>query len=216
MNFRAARLLLVPILALAACGGGGSGRDPTVILGNVLSASGGSASGPAPVRFWRLALAWFRAEADAQVPGIVVSILNTNRSTQTDEAGLFRFEVGQFGPVNLRFAGNGADGTLTVVLPFGGIYELVDVEIEGSEVTVEEQRIAFRGPITAIDCQQRLLVILSGERVSYRVRIADETVIRDEEGETLTCPELSMGREAEVFSVVENLDTVVATVIQLN
>jgi cell division septation protein DedD len=199
----------------AACGGGGDDRDPTVIQGNVVSASAGTAARPSQSP-WRLALRFVRGEAIAQAPGVTVSVVNTDRSTETDEEGLFRFEVGQFGAHNLRFAGNGADATLVAILPFGGTYELADVEVEGNDVTVDEQRITFRGPITGIDCQQRLLQVLSGQRVPYRVRLATGTIIRDEEGETLSCPELSMGREAEVFSLVEELDTVIATEIQLN
>ena len=197
---------------LIACGGGGGDREPTVISGNVRSV--GTVAGD--VTLWAKIVRWIAPTASAQVPGITVAIVNTNRSTTTDEHGLFRMDVGQFGPSTLHFSGEGADATYPVVLPFGGSYVLIDVDLDGSDVTVAQEQAFFRGPITGKDCNQRLLVVLSGERVTYRVRIPPETIIRNAEGEEIGCRRIVLGREAEVASIVENLDTVVATEIQLN
>ena len=205
-------------LSFAGCGGGGGGgRDLTIVSGNVRSASGGSASLDGSRRgVWaRLASLFFGSEAIAQVPGITVAIANTDRSTVTDENGFFRMEVGQFGVVNLLFSGNGVNAGRTVVLPFGGSYQLIDVDIDGGDVTVGDEQITFEGPITAVDCNQNLIVVTSGGRVNFRVRIGG-AILRDEQGEEIACGELILGQGAEVFALVEQLETVIATEVQVN
>jgi hypothetical protein len=207
-------LALAALATVAACSGGsGSGRSPTIVAGNVVSASAGLSSRGAILRLWRLVAAWWRAEVVAQVPGITVAIAGSSTAGTTDDLGFFRLEGNQFGPVVVQFTGNGANAGLPVTLPFGGELELVNVVLSGSEITVAEQRIHFEGPITGIDCQANLLQVLSGEQVPFRVRLQSGTSIIEENGDPLSCDELFTGRGADVQGNVNSQGDVLAAAI---
>jgi hypothetical protein len=210
-------LALAALATVAACSGGsGNGRSPTIVSGNVVSASAGLSSRGALRRLWQLVAAWWRADAVAQVPGITVAIAGSSTAGTTDDLGFFRLEGNQFGPVVMQFTGNGANAGLPVTLPFGGELELINVALSGSEITVGEQRIHFEGPITGIDCQANLLQVLSGEQVAFRVRLQSGTSIVDENGERLSCDNLFTGRGADVQGTVNAQGDVLAVVIIVN
>jgi Domain of unknown function (DUF5666) len=214
------RILLPALFSLfavlvAACGGGGSGgRPPTTVDGNVRSASAATARHGLG-NLWRLVRAWTFAEAVAQVPGITVSIQASSTTTTTDSNGFFQLQGNNFGPATLQFTGNGADATLPVTLPAGGVLDLIDVDLVGSRITVSEQRISFEGPITGIDCRGNLLQVLSGELVPFRVRLESSTVIVDQSGAPLSCGSLSTGPTAQVQGNVDSRGDVEATLIQV-
>jgi hypothetical protein len=210
-------LALAALATVAACSGGsGNGRNPTIVSGNVVSASAGLSSREAIRPLWQLVATWWRAEAVAQVPGITVAITGSSTAGTTDDFGFFRLEGNQFGPVVVQFTGNGANAGLPVTLPFGGELELVNVALSGSEITVGEQRIHFEGPITGIDCQGSLLQVLSGEQVPFRVRLQSGTSIVDESGNPLSCGDLFTGRGADVQGNVNSQGDVVAALIVVN
>jgi hypothetical protein len=207
-------LALALLAIVTGCNGGsGDGRSPTIVAGNVVSASAGVTSRGAIRRLWQLALGWWRSEAIAQVPGITVAIAGSSTAGITDDLGVFRLEGNQFGPVVLQFTGNGANAALPVTLPFGGELEVVNVELRGSEITVEEQRIHFEGPITGIDCQANLLQVLSGEQVPFRVRLQPGTSIVDDTGDPLICADLFTGRGADVQGTVDSQGDVLAVAL---
>ena len=208
-------LLLLAAISVACGGGSSGGRNPTVIDGNVKSASAATASRGLP-RLWRLAMAWWRGEATAQVPGIAVTLVGTTSTTTSDEQGFFRLEGNQFGPNSLEFSGNGADVTYPLTLPFGGEVDLVDVQIHGSQIQIGQHRIHFDGPITGIDCNSFLLQVLSGEQVAFRVRLTSGTVIEDQNGAPLQCTDLGLGRGADVQGTVRSNGDVTAVVLQEN
>jgi hypothetical protein len=210
-------LALASLAIVAGCSGGsGNGRSPTIVAGNVVSASAGLASRSVIRRLWQLAAASWRSEAVAQVPGITVAIAGSSTAGTTDDLGFFRLEGNQFGPVVIQFTGNGANAGLPVTLPFGGELDLVNVALSGSEITVGEQRIHFDGPITGIDCQANLLQVLSGEQVPFRVRLQPGTSIVDETGAPLSCADLFTGRGADVQGNVNSLGDVLAVALVVN
>ena len=199
----AAVVATVAVTTLAACSGGSPGRDETVVSGNVRSAVP-IALASAPPTLWQRVTSWWRAEAVAQAPGIGVSIVGSTVSTTTDEAGFFRIDSRAFGEATLRFAAEGIDASLGVVLPAGGEFELVNVDLEGLRATVEEMRIHFSGPLTAVDCDGGLVQVLSGERVPFRLRIDSQTPFFDSEGRPIACTGLVLGRDADVQAVVNS------------
>ena len=216
------RLLQILVLVtISACGGGGSGgRPPTIVAGNV-SAAGPSTTAAIGVErermsLWRAALAWWRAEAVAQVPGVTISILNSGTHTTTDAQGFFRLDGDQFGPSVLRFVGNGADAQLPITLPAGGEVDLIDVVLRGSQITVGQQRIHFDGPVTGVDCRGSLLQVLSGEVVPYRVHLTAATSIVDESGAPLRCVDILPGGAADVQGTVDENGDVFALALRLN
>jgi len=211
-------LSIFALLALVAgCGGGsGGGRPPTIVAGNVISASAGTASRNVLQRLWRLAAAWWHSEAIAQVPGITVAIGGSSNAGLTDDQGFFRLEGNQFGPVSLLFTGNGANASLPVTLPAGGEVDLINVALSGSDIEFSEERIHFSGPITGVDCQANLLQVLSGEQVAFRVRLQSGTVIVDDNGRSLSCTDLFAGRNADVQGTVNRQGDVLALVMTVN
>ncbi len=211
-------LSIFALLALVAgCGGGsGGGRAPTIVAGNVVSASAGTASRSVLRRLWQLAAAWWHSEAVAQVPGITVAIGGSSNAGLTDNQGFFRLEGNQFGPVSLLFTGNGANASLPVTLPAGGELDLINVALSGSDIEVGEERIHFSGPITGIDCQANLLQVLSGEQVAFRVRLQSGTVIVDDNGRPLSCTDLFAGRNADVQGTLNTQGDVLALVMTVN
>lgn len=209
------RLIVLFALVAAACSGGSGGREPTVTTGNVRFVSASTSAAPR-LRPWLAALRGWISEAVAQVPGITVSIDGSSASATTDDTGTFRIEGNQFGPSVIRFTGSGTEGTLAVTLPASGFLRLVNVEVTGTDVTVEEQRTEFRGPLTGVDCSADLLQILAGELVAFRVRIQSETVIQDGNGQTLSCQDLITGREMRVQGTIDSSGTVLATLLQMN
>jgi hypothetical protein len=206
------------LLALVAgCGGGsGGGHAPTIVTGNVISASAGTTARSVLQRLWQVAVSWWRAEATAQVPGITVAISGTSNAGLTDDQGFFRLEGNQFGPVALLFTGNGANASLPVTLPAGGELDLLNVALAGSDIEVGEERIHFNGPITGIDCQANLLQVLSGEQVPFRVRLQSGTVIVDQSGNTLGCTALFAGSNADVQGTINSQGDVLALVMTVN
>lgn len=212
---RCTAFALLVVLVCVACSRGSGGSVPTVITGNVRSASTGSASSR-PSFPWLAALRQWISEAEAQVPGVNVAIENSSVSSSTDETGTFRLEGNQFGPATLRFTGSGADGTLAVTLPASGFLRLVNVQLSGSKVTFEEQRIELQGPLTGSDCGDNLLQALAGELVAFRVRIQPGTVIEDRSGTTLHCTDLVTGQDVKVQGTVDATGTVLATLIMAN
>lgn len=215
-NLGALGTVLLSIVLVTGCGGGGSGsRGPTVVSGNVRSASAATTS-RGLVRLWRMVRAWWGAEAVAQVPGIAVSIDGTGNSTFTDEQGFFRLEGNQFGPSVLHFTGNGTDARYPLTLPSGGEVDLIDVELSGSAVTIGEHRIHFEGPITGIDCQASLLQVLSGGQVAFRVLLQPATSIVDQDGARLRCVDLIIGRSGDVQGTVNDEGDVVAVQLRLD
>ncbi len=210
-------LALASLAIVTGCSGGsGSGRPPTVVAGNVVSASAGLASRDVIGRIRKLVAAWWRSEAIAQVPGITVAITGSGTAGTTDDLGFFRIEGNQFGPVVLQFTGNGANASLPATLPSGGELDLVNVALSGSQITVGEKRIHFDGPITGIDCQANLLQVLSGETVPFRVRLQSNTSIVDENGDPLTCTDLFTGRSADVQGTVNSQGDVLAAALVVN
>jgi len=193
------------LLLFAACGGGSDHRPPTVVAGNVRSITATTTAAALPPRGpLRRLEDWWRAEAVAQVPGITVAIENSTTATTTDVDGFFRVEGNHFGPSVLHFTGQGADARLSVKLPSGGELDLVNVDLNGTEITVAQQQIHFDGPITGIDCGRSLLQVLSGERVAFRLRLQPGTSIVDEQGASLACGDLVTGREADVQGTVDS------------
>jgi hypothetical protein len=160
-------------------------------------------------------LAWWRAEAVAQVPGIVVAIENSTTVATTDTDGFFRLEGNQFGPSVVHFTGDGADARLPLKLPSGGEVDLIDVDLNGAEITVAQQQIHFDGPITGIDCGRNLLQVLSGERVPFRLHLQPGTSIVDDNGLQLLCGDLETGRQAEVRGTIDSRGDVDPTSIRV-
>ncbi len=150
------------------------------------------------------------------MPGITVSIQASTTTTTTDSNGFFRLEGNNFGPAVLQFTGNGANATLPVTLPSGGVLDLIDVDLVGSRITVSEQRISFEGPITGIDCRGNLLQVLSGELVPFRVRLQSSTVLVDQSGAPLSCGSLSTGPTAQVQGNVDSRGDVEAALVQVS
>lgn len=211
-NRRSLNSLVIFTLALASCSGSSDHRPPTVVAGNVRSVSATATTrGP----FLRLA-AWWRAEAVAQVPGIVVAIENSSTAATTDADGVFRLEGNHFGPSVLHFTGTGADAQLAVTLPSGGELDLLDVDLQGSSITVATQQIHFDGPITGVDCQRGLMQVLSGELVAFRVRLQPTTSIVDADGATLPCGDLVTGPTADVQGIVDSRGFVQALAIRVD
>jgi hypothetical protein len=209
--------ILALLAFVAGCGGGsGGGRPPTIVAGNVISASAGTTARSVLRRVWQFALSWWHAEAVAQVPGITVAIAGTSNAGLTDDQGFFRLEGNQFGPVALVFTGNGANASLPVTLPAGGELDLINVALSGSEIDVGEERIHFDGPITGVDCQANLLQVLSGEQVPFRVRLQSRTVIVDQNGNSLSCTDLFAGRDADVQGTINSQGDVLALVMTVN
>jgi hypothetical protein len=215
MNFPVFVLLSLSAPLMAGCSGGSSSRPPTIVTGNVRSASAGTARHGLG-RLWQLVRAWTLAEAVAQVPGITVSIQLSSNTTTTDSNGFFRLQGNQFGSSLLQFTGNGADATLAVTLPAGGELDLIDVDLSGAEITVSQERISFEGPITGIDCQGNLLQVLSGEQVPFRVRLQSSTVLVGQDGVPLGCGDLSTGPTAQVQGTVDSRGDVEAARIQVS
>jgi hypothetical protein len=202
---------------VAGCGGGsGGGRAPTVVSGNVLSASAGTTARSMLSTLWQLAVSWWHAQAIAQVPGITVAISGTSNANLTDDQGFFRLSGNQFGPVALLFTGNGANASLPITLPAGGEVDLINITLSGSEIEVGEERIHFSGPITGIDCQANLLQVLSGEQVPFRVRLQLGTIIVDQNGMALACTDLFAGRNADVQGTINSQGDVLALVMTVN
>ncbi len=183
-----------------------------MLAGNVLSASASASRGVD--RVWHLVRLWWRGEAIAQSPGVRVSIDGTPASGLTDVNGLFRIEGGFFGPANVRFTGNGADGVLPLTFPAGGLLQLDNVEIAGGTVTVQTRQIEFSGPLDAIDCQAGVLRVLSGALVAFRVFLQSGTAIVDERGQAIECDNLVTSRRAEVIGTVEPDGDVLAGLIE--
>jgi hypothetical protein len=210
-------MVLASLAAIAGCSsGGGGGTPPTIVSGNVLAASAGSTARNRIGGFWKLAVAWLRSEAVAQVPGVTVAIAGTGNTGLTDEQGFFRLEGTQFGRAVLQFTGNGADVNLPVTLPSGGELDLINIVLTGSDIEIGEQRIHFSGPITGVDCQANLLQVLSGEKVAFRVRLQSGTVIVDDNGTPLSCTSLFAGRSADVQGTVNAQGDVLAVVLTVN
>jgi hypothetical protein len=204
------------LVLVASCGGGsGGGRAPTLVTGNVISASAGTAARSVLHRLWQLAAGWWHSEAVAQVPGITVAIGGTSNADLTDKNGLFRLEGNQFGPVSLLFTGNGANGSLPITLPAGGELDVINVALSGSDIKVGRLRIHFSGPITGIDCQASLLQVLSGEQVAFRVRLQSGTVIVDD-GRPLSCTDLFAGSNADVRGTINSQGDVLALTMTVN
>jgi Domain of unknown function (DUF5666) len=215
------RWLQILVLAtISACSGGSSGRPPTIIAGNVASAGPGATAeiraGSALASLGRSALAWWRSDALAQVPGVTIAIVDTSTSTTTDPQGFFRLEGNHFGPSVIRFAGGGADAPLALTLPAGGEVDLIDVVLSGSRITVGEQRIHFDGPVTGVDCAGSLLQVLSGEQVAFRVRLSSSTSIVEQGGAPLRCVDILPGSAADVQGTVDSNGDVRALSIRLN
>jgi hypothetical protein len=213
------RFLLVTMISLSTVvgcggGGGGGGRPATIVSGNVRSASAATARRGLE-RVWQLVRAWTLPEAVAQVPGITVAIQGSPLSTTTDSNGFFQLQGNQFGPTLFQFTGDGADATLGVTLPAGGTFELIDIDLSGTKITVSQQRISFEGPITGIDCAGSLLQVLSGELVAFRVRLQSSTLLVDEGGAPLSCGNLGTGSTAQVQGTVDSKGDVQATQIQV-
>lgn len=212
-------LLLCATLALgslssAGCGGGGGdSRPPTVVSGNVRTASAAASAGRLE-RLWRVVKAWWRSEAVAQVPGINVSIEGSSTAARTDDLGFFRLEGNQFGAAAVHFSGNGADARYPLTLPAGGEVDLIDVDLAGSGIKVGQHRIHFEGPITGLDCQASLMQVLSGSLVAFRVRFNTSTAIIDPDGKPLTCGGLVIGGSADVEGVVNDAGDVIAVQIR--
>ncbi len=207
--------ILLALLLVAGCGGSSGSRPPTVVSGNVRSASAAAAAHGIE-RLWRMVRAWWNGEAVAQVPGIAVAIDGTSTSTTTDDQGLFRLEGNQFGPSVLHFTGSGTDARFRLTLPSGGEVDLIDVDLTGSEIDVAEHRIHFEGPITGIDCRAALLQVLSGEQVAFRVRLQPSTSIVDQNGNPLGCGDLIIGRSADVQGTVNDAGDVLAMLLRLS
>ena len=197
-----ATLAVSALLFLVACGGGSSKHPATIVAGNVRAASASTANVPRPT-LWQIVRRWWSPEAVAQVPGITVAIINSSASALTDSEGFFRIEGNEFGPVVLQFTGGGNAATLPVTLPAGGELDLINVDLNGAKITVEQQRIHFEGPVTGVDCQVGLLQVLSGEQVAFRVRILPATTLVDQNGRTLGCGDLGIGLNAEVQGIVD-------------
>lgn len=214
-NLDRAKALLFFAVIVAGCGGGSGHRPPTIVAGNVRSASAGTARHGVG-RIWQFVRFWTVSQAVAQVPGITVAIQGSSNATATDTNGFFRLTGNQFGPAVLQFTGNGADATLPVTLPSGGELDLVNVDVAGARITVAEQRIQFDGPITGIDCQGKLLQVLSGEQVPFRVRLRPSTAIVDENGAAVSCVDLVTGRTGNVEGTIDPNGDVIARQISLN
>lgn len=213
---RLAGVLLLSAWLGAGCGGGsGGGGGATVITGNVRSVSMAAAATRFE-RVWRIVRAWWRSDAMAQVPGITVALVGAGVSTVTDEQGFFRLSVSQFGPSAVQFTGNGADAVLPLTLPAGGEVDLIDVDVTGSRVEVGEQRIQMTGPMTGIDCGARLLQVLSGTQVPFRVHLPANASIVDQDGSPLRCVDLVIGRSADVAGTVRDDGDVDAVSLRQN
>jgi hypothetical protein len=203
--------LLLGAWLTAGCGGGSSGGgSATVISGNVRSTATTAMTAPLE-RLWRMVRAWWASEAIAQVPGITVALVGSGISTTTDEQGAFELEANQFGPASVQFTGNGVDAILPLTLPAGGDLQLIDVDVTGTQVTVGQQLIQTSGPMTGIDCSAGLLQLLSGSQVAFRVRLSSSTSIVDQDGGSLSCVDLVIGRTAEVAGTVGENGEVTAT-----
>jgi hypothetical protein len=159
---------------------------------------------------------WWRGEAAAQVPGVNVDIENAPTSGVTDGTGTFRLQGNQFGPATLRFSGNGADGRLAVVLPGSGFLRFVNVEVSGADVSVDEIRTEFRGPLTGIACSQNLLQVLAGDLVALRVRLVSGTVIQDRTGQRLRCQDLTTSHDMRVLGSFDSAGDVTASLIDFD
>lgn len=205
--------VFVKLLALGVvlCGctsdGGSSGTGLTTVRGNVVSAQTASLPSARPVTWLaRLrALLAFSGTAIAQnsIEGIRVSIEGTNIVGRTDANGLFLLGGDFAGPVGMRLErpDDALSARLVIVVPNGGALTLSNVRVDGGQVVVDSQRVAFDGVVLSTDCAISLAEMASRRRPDdgniYRVHLAEASV-RDAAGLPLACSAL---RGSEIVRV---------------
>jgi len=203
MRWKPAASLLLS-LALSACaegGGRGSGIFASV-LGNVTAV---------------------QTAAPTDVEGIRVRIAGTGAKDQTDATGNFGVTGAFEGVVNLVFQlpNAGGEGRMTLNVPAAGTLTLNNVRIDTQqEVAIAEtQEVDFEGSITAIDCGALTLTMVSshespGEVDQYVLRL-DTSVVRDPQGDPVSCEQLRAGEDATVQGLVNPDGTFGDATVQL-
>jgi len=212
-----ARLALIALLVVQACGLGGGSRGTGVTSlaeGNVavIQTASAGASGQ-----WSLGEAAASAPAGGSGPaaspdvaGITVAVQPSGHQGVTDSTGAF-FVPGNFeSQLTLLFTRprDAIRASMAIDIPAGGRLTLHDVTIDNSRgvAAAASQEVDFTGQIVQIDCGAGNLVMVSSQRVPadtdrYTVRLGTST-LRDTAGNPVTCSELILGQLGQVHGSV--------------
>jgi len=216
---RRARLALIVVLILHACGLGGGSRGTgitSIAEGNVaavLAASSGAPADRDAGRFAQLGRSVPAGQDRAAVgdlQGITVTVETTSQHSVTDSEGSFLVR-GQFeSALTLLFTrpADAIHATMAIDIPAGGTLTLHDVTIDNPNgvARAASREVDFTGQMVKINCAAQNLVMLSSQRTpgdkdEYIVRL-DTSTLRDPAGDPVSCSALSVGQLAHVHGMV--------------
>jgi hypothetical protein len=156
---------------------------------------------------------WLGPEREAlargPLEGIRVSIEGTALSTQTDLQGQFDLRGDFAGPVPMIFQlPDGGQASLVIVVPRGGELTLTNVHLDGrtGSATVDNQHVQFGGLVNGTNCSQSSTTMVSSatptDGNTYTV-LLDSATVKDQNGNSLACANLSAGQSTNVDGEVQ-------------
>jgi hypothetical protein len=159
--------------------------------------------------FFRIEIAQI-ARARTPIEGIQVAIEGTGARAETDADGNFTLRGDFDGLISLVFQSpdGGGPARLTLTVPAAATLTLHDVHLdaEQGEATVAEQNVDFEALITATDCQDLTLTLVSAQRApddtdQYTMHL-DSSDLQDTGGNPVACEDLRGGERALIQGVV--------------
>jgi hypothetical protein len=213
--------LLALILVLGGCAEGGSRGSgiSTGIFGNVVDVQM-AARAPrraAQLRVVAMLRTFFApqvesvAGAQTGLEGISVAVEGTAIHGETDANGNFSVAGNFEGMISLVFQLPNGGGLARIALnvPAGGSLTLnnVVIDTEAEQAVAETQDVDFDAIITGIDCDARVLTMVSsqegpGDVDDYTLRL-DTSSVQDSNGVPVPCGDLRSGDRASVEGLVD-------------
>jgi len=214
--------LLALILALGGCAEGGSRGSGigTGVFGNVVAVQMAARSDSSRAEASRVPArqrASFTpqvvsvAGAQTAVAGISVAVEGTAIHGETDANGNFSVTGNFEGMISLVFQLPNGGGLARIALnvPAGGSLTLnnVVIDTEAEQAVAETQDVDFDAIITGIDCDARVLTMVSSQEGSgdvddYTLRL-DTSSVQDSNGVPVPCGDLRSGDRASVEGLVD-------------
>jgi hypothetical protein len=182
---------LTAALVVGACGADGGSRGTGIsalVAGNVTAVQ----------------------NANPSIAGITVTLAPGGGSATTSSSGTFNLRGPFYGRITVNFTrpSDAVSANTSVNLPAGGTLTLNNIQIDNAQgtATAESEDVSFNSKIVAVDCPGQTLTLLSNpnppdDTDTYTLRL-DTSTVRDQEGNTLSCNQLSTGESAQVQGMV--------------
>ncbi len=157
---------------------------------------------------------------DMSVQGILVQIMDTLFSDETDERGSFTIEGNFSGSQTLEFLDTSSTvfARFNITVPSGGGVKLENITIDNGVVEPEQIEEKFEGEITSLTCtaDDSGSLVVSVEGDDFVVVINSGTDIEDEDGDDLPngCNDLAITNDVEVEGTLEEGQIVADTIIR--